>query len=97
MRKYTLASPDAKNKVDLRDYADVITEAVLKVSPDAVVKVERNFYTVDPPLTQSQAIKAGRQICQSNLKRYCIQMPKLFTSIPVSNKKAKETENEERK
>ena len=95
MRKYTLASPDAKTVVDLRDYADIITDAVLSVRPTATVVVEKDYYTVSPSLTQSQAIKAGRQICHSNLKQYCIQLPKLFTSIQLSDRE-KETTDEER-
>ena len=84
MRRYTLASPEAKSSVDLRDYADIITTAVLDALPTASVTVEKDYYTVSPTLTQSQAIKVGRQICQSSLKQYCVQIPKLFSSIEIS-------------
>ena len=62
MRKYTLASPNAKTAVDLRDYADIITDAILSVCPTATVTVEKDYYVVSGSLTHSQAIKAGRQI-----------------------------------
>ena len=93
MRKYTLASPTAKTKVDLRDYADIITDAVHAVMPSAVVKVEQDCYYVDPTPTQGSAIKIGRQICQSALKVYCIQIPKLFCSIEVESKTSEEDKN----
>lgn len=83
MRKYTLASSNARQEVDLRDYKDVITEAVIAVMPAAIVRVERDCYYVSPMPTQSQAIKIGRHICQSKLKHNCVQIPKLFTSIEV--------------
>ena len=83
MRKYTLASKSAKGYVDLRDYEDVITAAVLAVMPNATVKVEEKCYYVSPTPKQGEAIKIGRQICQSELSRYCVQIPKLFTSIEL--------------
>lgn len=93
MRKYTLASPTAKTTVDLRDYTDIIIGAVHAVMPSAIVTVEETFYTVDPTPTQGSAIKIGRQICQSALKTYCIQIPKLFCSVEVEPKTKEEDEN----
>ena len=43
MRKYTLASVDARNGVDLRDYEDIITGAVHDVCPTAKVRVEKDL------------------------------------------------------
>ena len=87
MRKYTLASPSAKGMVDLRVFADVITEAVHQYMPQAIVSVEKNCYYVDPPPSQGDAIRIGRLICQSDLKAYCVQIPKLFSSIQIGGKK----------
>lgn len=87
MRKYTLASPSAKSMVDLRMFADVITEAVHQYMPLAAVRVEKDCYYVDPTPSQGDAIRIGRQICQSDLKVYCIQIPKLFSSIQIGGKK----------
>lgn len=83
MRKYTLASSDERKAVDLRDYTAVITDAVHAYMPSATVRVERYCYYVSPAPSQSEAIKIGRQICQSELKRSCVLIPKLFSSIEV--------------
>lgn len=83
MRKYTLASPTAKTTVDLRGYADIITNAVHEVMPSATVKVEADCYYVSPTPSQGDAVRIGRQICQSTLKVHCVQIPKLFTSIEI--------------
>ena len=48
MRKYTLAASGSKDKVDLRGYEGLITEAVLAVMPGATVTVERDCYYVTP-------------------------------------------------
>ena len=86
MRKYTLASVEDRAQVDLRNYEAVITEAVHAFIPKASVRVERDCYYVSPTPTQGEAIKIGRQICQSDLKHYCVQIPKLFSSIELKEK-----------
>lgn len=83
MRKYTLASLSAKSAVDLRVFTDVITAAVHQYMPLAVVRVERDCYYVEPTPPKGMAIRIGRQICKSALSHYCVQIPKLFTSIEV--------------
>ena len=88
-----MASPTAKTAVDLRDYTNVIVDAVHAVMPSAVVTVEKDCYTVDPTPTQGSAIKIGRQICQSALKTHCIQIPKLFCSVEVEPKTKEEKES----
>lgn len=92
MRKYTLASVEDRETVDLRRYEAVIAEAVHAVLPNAVVTVEKNCYYVTPTPSQGEAIRIGRQICQSELKRYCVQIPKLFSSVELE-----EEANEPRK
>lgn len=86
MRKYTLASPNAKTAVDLWDYAAVIEKAVHEVLPESTVRVEKACYLVDPTPGKGDAIKIGRLICQSKLKKHCIQIPKLFSSIEIDPK-----------
>lgn len=39
MKKYTLASPEARKNVDLRNHSDIIIKAVHDVVPNAVVDV----------------------------------------------------------
>ena len=77
MRKYTLASVDARNGVDLRDYEDIIVDAVHSV------RVEKDCYYVSPTLSKGDAVKVGRLICKSKLSRYCIHIAKLFSSVEV--------------
>lgn len=91
MRKYTLASASAKSTVDLRDYEPAITDAVHQVMPKAVVKVTQDCYYVSPTPTQGDAIRIGRLICQSNLKNYCVQIPKLFSSIEIEEENNEST------
>lgn len=92
MRKYTLASSSAKSTVDLTDYTEVITEAVHEVMPKASVIVENDCYYVNPAPSKGAAIRIGRAICKSGLAQHCIQVPKLFNSVPV-----KEVKHEEHK
>lgn len=93
MRRYVLASLQHKQNVDLRDYEDVITAAVMaamkNVQGVSVVVCER-YYEVSPSPGRGAAIAIGRAICKSGLGRCCVQIPKLFSSIEVS------TEEEEK-
>ena len=69
MRKYTLASPTARNDVDLRHFKTVIEEAVHEIMPQAKVVVTKDCYYVSPSPDPSQARKIGRAICQSKSRR----------------------------
>ena len=92
MRKYTLASTDARSTVDLRNYADTITSAVREVIPSATVEVMEDCYYVSPTPSLGEAIRIGRQICKSGLNKHCVQIPKLFSSIEVDEKEADDNE-----
>lgn len=83
MRKYTLANSLCRSSVDLRDYADVIVSAVLEFAPSVTVVVNKDHYTVNEPLTQSQAVRIGRRICESDLSQHCVKLSKLFNSVVV--------------
>lgn len=96
MRKYSLASPEAKKQVDLRDYSAEICEAVHQVLPMAKVVVEKDCYYIHGTLEHGEAIKIGRLICQSDLKKYCVQVPKLFSSIELEEVSANATITTER-
>jgi len=85
MRKYTLASSTARKNVDLREYRDIIEEAVHSILPSATVTVNSDCYMVSPTPSKSQAIKIGRKICQSAMAQYCVQIPKLFISTELSD------------
>ena len=86
MRKYTLANSSCRGVVDLRDYEDIIVSAVLEFAPGTTVTVTKDYYTVSEPLTQSQAVRIGRRICESNLSQHCIKLSKLFNSTLVKEK-----------
>ena len=86
MRKYTLANSACRGIVDLRDYEDIIVSAVLEFAPKSTVTVEKDYYTVNEPLTQSQAVRIGRKICESDLSQHCIKLSKLFNSALVKEK-----------
>lgn len=93
MRKYYLASTDARVNVDLRDYAEKIISAVRVVMPDAEVVVEQRWYSVSPTPERGAAIKIGRALSKKNvLGKHCVQIPKLFNSIS-DEKKEKKNDN----
>lgn len=95
MRRYTLTSSDARRTVDLRNYKDVIINAVTSVmtKQDVEVAVYKDCYTVSPTPNKGEAIRIGRTICKSGLNQYCIQIPKLFTGEEIE---LKEESNESR-
>ena len=83
MRRYTLASSDARVNVDLRDFQTVIEDAIHEVMASAEVVVEKDCYYVSPTPSKGDAIRIGRQICKSGLSQYCIQISKLFCSVEI--------------
>ena len=96
MRKYILADGQKRTSVDLRDYEDIIVAAVQEFAPGNTVVVEQHYYTVKDPLSQSQAVKIGRRICESDLSQHCIKLSKLFNSTLIKEedddrKKQKQT------
>ena len=98
MRKYSLASRNAKDAVDLTNYSDIIAKAVTEVMGDAddlVVIIESDCYIVSPTPTQGQAVRIGRQICKSALSQYCVQIPKLFSSIEIKEVNHDQTDQQE--
>ena len=83
MRKYSLANIEKRGVIDLRDYEDVIVAAVEEFAPGITVTVCKDCYIVNEQLSQSQAVKIGRRICESNLSQHCIKLSKLFNSKVV--------------
>ena len=92
MRKYSLADGSKRGVVDLRDYEDIIRAAVEEFAPGTTVAICKDCYIVNEPLSQSQAVKIGRRICESDLKYHCVKLSKLFNSRLV-----KENVNDNRK
>ena len=99
MRRYYLASQDARQNVDLRDYEDVIVAAVMDVMKDVEdvsVVVHERYYELSISPSRSQAVAIGRKICKSSLSQHCVQIPKLFSSrevLPKEEKKNGEKKN----
>ena len=94
MRKYSLADGNKRSSVDLRDYGDIIRAAIEEFAPGSTVIVNKDHYIVNEPLSQSQAVKIGRKICESDLSQHCIKLSKLFNSKEVTdndNSKQKQT------
>lgn len=87
MRKYSLANIEKRGVVDLRNHKDVIVSAVTEFAPGSTVTVHADYYTVNEPLTQSQSVRIGRRICESELGKHCIQitLSKLFIGKEVVN------------
>lgn len=83
VRKYSLADGFKRAVVDLRDYKDVIKAAIEEFAPGTTVNVCKDYYTVNEALTQSQVVKIGRKICESDLKYHCVKLSKLFNSKVV--------------
>ena len=97
MRRYYLASPDAKQNVDLRDFEDVIVAAVMEVMKGVEgvsVVVCEQYYEVSPSPKRNHAVAIGRKICKSGLSQHCVQIPKLFLSREESSKEEKKNEEE---
>ena len=91
MRKYYLANTDARESVDLRDYRTEIRAAVHSVMPDAQIVVSAKWYSVSPTPERGAAIKIGRLLSSKNLLgKHCVQVPKLFNSIAINDRKEKE-------
>lgn len=88
MRKYYLANTDSRGSVDLRDYRTEIRAAVHSVMPDAQIVVSAKWYSVSPTPERGAAIKIGRLLSSKDLLgKHCVQVPKLFNSIAVSEGK----------
>ena len=97
MGRYALASPEYKQNVDLRNYEEVIAEAVMaamKDIEDVSVSVHEKYYEVSPSPGRGAAIAIGRAIAKSGLGKCCVQIPKLFSSVEVLT--CKEDKNGER-
>ena len=79
MRRYSLASLEYRNSVDLATFENYIMSSVQQVMPNATVVVEKDSYTVSPTPTRSEAIRIGRMLSSKDiLGKYCIFVPKLF-------------------
>lgn len=94
MRKYTLANTDARKDINLTNFAETIIDAVHEFMPQAEVQVFPDHYTVHPDPERGTAIKIGRKLCTNQtLAKNCVQIPKLFSSVKVSDPKGQDKED----
>ena len=56
MRVYKLAAPYHRSYVDLRDFKDIIEQAVHQEVPDAKVVVKEDCYEIDRDISKGDAI-----------------------------------------
>ena len=88
MRRYSLASPDARSNIDLQFFSNFIEETVHEFMPDALVNVYRDYYTVSPSPSKGDAIRIGRRLSKNqSLGQYCIKISKLFNGESVVTEK----------
>ena len=84
MKKYRLSSISDRSKVDLRDYNDIIVDAVFDVieegDEELIISVAKDYYTITPEPSRGDAIRIGKKICKSDLNKYCVTVRKLFCS-----------------
>ena len=71
--------------VDLTDYTDLITSIIHTHAPEVMLRVLPDQYLVTPRLTQSQAIRIGREIAKTELGQFCYLKPMLFKSKNYSS------------
>lgn len=73
MREYRFSSPLARDTVDLREYEDIIRAEVAKVSPNAIVTVYEDKYTIDN-ITHAESVRIGRALSKTALADYCVKV-----------------------
>ena len=88
-RKYVLASEEARARVDLRDYEDLIRAVVGKIVPEAKVVVKRDYFIVDR-LTRGQSRSLGRELSKTELVAHRQMVCRLFAGSPATEEERKD-------
>ena len=85
MTKYMLTSTEAREKVNLRDYGQIIADAVFEVVEDdePMIRTARDFYYVemDVPMTEIERIQIDEILSASELGKYGVEGQMLFAAI----------------
>ena len=92
MRMFTLASSEASEYVDLRDYKSIIESTVTGIIPKAKVEVFKNCYVIDE-VTKGESIRIGRILASTQLGKYCIKISKLFSGETIDETDLKNLED----
>lgn len=99
-RKCKLVNTAFKDTVDLRDYEQIIIEAIESTVPGKHPKVYKTYYSIDEP-TQSESVAIGRSLAkipELNAFGKTVTTFRLFdgktyeseeSNVPVNTKKSK--------
>ena len=84
-KKYVLVAKEARESIDLGDYADMIANAVLGVvdEDDVMVYVCKDGYYMDVLASKEEEGRIEEILCNSGLGKYRAQDGSLFTSIVI--------------
>ena len=92
MTKYVFTSTEAREKVNLQEYAQVITDAILDVIQDSepLVTVAKDYFQIetDAPITTHEYTEINRVIGLSELGEYQTDSQMLFAPIVEENHQA---------
>ena len=84
MTKYVLTSTDARESINLREYGQIIADAVFDVVEDdePLVMTSKDYYCVemDVPMTEIERIQIDDILCASELGKYRVDGQMLFTA-----------------
>ena len=85
MKKYVLASEEARKTVDLRNYEEMITDVIFDVidEDDLVVITRKDCYILDrdQQTTEDEETSIEKTLLNSELSQYCTEDGTLFTFI----------------
>lgn len=88
MTKYVLTSTDARESINLREYGQIIADAVFDVVEDdePLVMTAKDHYCVemDAPMTESERLQIDEILCASELGKYRVDGQMLFTAVTVN-------------
>lgn len=84
MRVYSLANPEYRRTVNLRNFERNIRKAVKDTNPDLEVVVDEHSYAIPDTVTTGEVIRIGRAIAKSPLGKYCMERPVLFVGAKVT-------------
>ena len=90
MLKYVLTSEKARKAVDLRDYDDIISDAILNTIQDdePLVSIASDYIQIetDAPVTDYEWVKIDTILSSTELGRYQENNQMLFTPIEDENR-----------
>lgn len=103
-RKCRLVNSSLKNKVDLRQYEQIIIDTVNSTIPDKNPKVFKDYFSTDP-LTQSESVALGRALAKipalnrlgKTITTFRLFDGRTYYSEEAPTRKSRETKSSEKK